>query len=527
MPQKNLSETISTTLEKTYPAEFDSFEYVKDTLQKHDVVDTEGISRPAYIINGHEVVFRTRQESPIYADTDVVVPGGAFVYPLEREVWDEATDSDKMTDESAVRAYVDAHQNDAPRIVVTNTPEGMLSAAALLVESEEERTHLQELATAFAKGDTWTEAQKKALDTMLAAISVDDQRSLQDSLNMDGWPLALAALSGDTMAQLMTDTKREGLIEAERERASDPDAVEKTAAWQAENGFEASEPIPLEQLALVHSTSYDIQRDQDGNIILRTAGQHRDDKFPRASLHFTLNSRVGDVVSNGEQQNWADTNKMIVANFKDTIDASRTLPNRMAGMDTWFTLSPGEALKLPGALVVEQVEQTKSGKVIEETDTGVQFVVKDEYTLEESDFLRELSRTYMATGPKDLALRIAMERVGAPVELMDRSSSDGHGMFSRVIGGRVNATATSLGLPSGKHFQTPEANMEANAFRNMPKMLGKQALGRYQLEVEYMSAYSDTAIEARRQALAGGFYPARPNVADEAEAWRYESSEGI
>ncbi len=232
-------------------------------------------------------------------------------------------------------------------------------------------------------------------------------------------------------------------------------------------------------------------------------------------------------MGNGQQQTWADANKLIVANFKHVIDASRKIPNRMAGMDTWFTLNPGETLTLPDALVVEQVEATPSGKVIEETETGVQFVLKDTSTDEDWYFLRDLSIKYGINGVKDIALCMAMERVGVPVDLMDGPSGDGHGMRSHVLDSRVNATATSLGLPSGKHFETPEAYMENQAYFNMPKMLGKLAVDPYYLQVEFMSSYSDAAIEARRQALASGFYPARPNVVDEAWMAKYGNDTGV
>ncbi len=521
-----LSKLEPNNQEATSTGEFNSDEYVSENLHKHTAIDTEGITRSAYLIGGRDIVFRTRQESPKYDDTRVMVPGGEYVYPLERMV-PAGTDTQDLvlTDGSAERAYVDSHQEDAPRIVVTDTPEGMLAAAALIVESDEERLRMQELAAEFAAGTTWTEAQREVVDTMLAAVSVDDQGKLRTYLNMDGWALALAALTGDMEAKLIVDTKVQGLIEAERERASDPTAYEEASLYLAERGWGLGEPIPLEKLALVHSTSYAINYDEEGNVILRTAGQQRDDKLPRASVHFTLNSRVGDVYSMGQKQAWADTNKIIVANLKNVIDASHTLPNRMAGMDTWFMLNPGETLKLPGALVVEQVGQTTSGKVIEEADTGVEYVLKDDYTDEEQYYLSDLARRYGVGGAKDIALRMAMEKVGVPIELMDYPSSDGHGMYSYELDKRVNATAMSLGLPVGKHFETPESNMERDAYYNMPRMLGKLAVDSHSslLEEEYMYAYPRTAIESRRQALASGFYPARPNVIDEEKAQSYES----
>lgn len=513
--------------EEFYPHQNDlgSAEFVAEALLARDVVDTEGVSRPAYTINGHEVVFRTRQESPTFDDSDVMVPGGESVYPVEHQAWDETTGEYSKTDESAVRAYVDTHQEVADRMVVTNTPEGILLAAALLAESTDEQARLQDLAESFSTGRSWTDDQREALDTILAAVSVNDKGEVGPYLDMSGWALALAALSGNTEAKQIVDAKRAGLVESERVRASDPTRAERLAAFQAERGIEASEPIPLEQLALVHSTSYEIQRDEDGSIILRSAGQQREDKLPRASLHFTLNSRVGSVIENGTQHDWDNSNKLIVANLKKAVDESRTLPNRMAGMDTWFTLNPGEALKLPGALLVERVEATPSGEVVEVTDSGVLYVEKDDYTTEEKQLLYELGVKYKTSGAMDVALRIAMERVGVPVELMDNPSDDGHGMFSNEIGSRVDATATMLGLPGGKHFESPEAHMESEAFYNMPRMLGKLALGSYELETEFMNSHPNASLEARRQTLASGYYPARPNVSNIEDATLSQSSD--
>ena len=489
--------------------------FVLEKLQKHDTIDKDGIVRPAFVINGREVVFRTRQEAPLYDDVDVMVPGGAHVYPVERQAYDPQIGESRQTDESTVRSYIDSHSAEADRMVVTNSSEGMLVAAALLVESNEDSQRMMELADTFAEGKTWTEAQKDAVDTMLAAISVNDQNEISQYLNMDGWALALAALSGDQEAKAMVTKKREVLIEAERERASDPGAVEEMASRLTERGIELSEPIPLDQLALVHSTSYDIQRDETGAIVLRSAGQQRSDKLPRASLHFTLNSKVGDVTGNLETQTWSDTNKIIVANFKKVVDANHKLPNVMAGMDTWFTLNPGEATRLPDALVVEQVDQTPSGRVIEITDTGVQYLLKESYTAEDRELIRQLSRKYQANDVADIALRAAMSRQGVPVELMDYSSSDGHSMYSHEIDGRVNATAAALGVPSGKHFDTPEANMERDVYTsatiyNNPK----DGNG------EWYFNRAHASIEARRQTLASGFFPAVPLPEDEeASGW--------
>lgn len=490
---------------------FDTSEYVKEKLAKQEAFDKDGLERPVYTINGREVAFRTIQQSPTFDNETVFVPGGNSVYPLELEVYNDATQSTEISDQSKVRNYVDTHQDpSANRLMVTNTPEGMLSAAAILVESKEESGRLLKLAESFTSRKEWGDEQKEALDTMLAAVSVDDKGELTENLNLDGWAVALAALSGDEAAKSAITKKRQALIDAERERASQPE--------KSEAGSQEVEPLPLDEIALVHSTKYDVERDENGAVVLRPAGQLRDDKLPRSSIHFTLNSTVGDVIGGGDQHEWADDNKIIVANFKNTIDTAKKLPTNMAGMDTWFTLNPGEQLRLPGALVVESVDQLPDGKIIEEDEYGIRYVYKDQYSQDEqftlNDYRRRLGSTGSYLGVQDLAVRLAMQRVGVSPDMMDQASSDGHGMHSsRAIEGRIRATAKALGLPAGKHFETPESNLEMNARYNLAEGLSKvdQADPSY-LESYRMESHYRAPLEARRLVLANGYYPANPNT---------------
>ncbi len=504
------AEAVAHEIGTAETSKIDTARFMAEVLQRRETIDKDGIMRPAYTIGGREVVFRTRQETPTYEDSTVIVPGGEHVMPLPQESWDDETMDYVKDDMSSIEEYVQNHQEGAPRIVVTNTPEGMLATAALLAPNEEDRIRLKALEEKFTAGKTWDQDQKDIIDTMLAAVSVDDTGEMRSIVDVEGWAVALAALSGDSYAEAIVAKRRVVLIANEAARSSDPTRPDKMIAYREKNGLSEVEPVPIEQIALVHSTQYDVQRDAAGNIVLRTAGQHREDKYPRASLHFTLNSRVGDVYAMGEKQEWGDHQRIIVANFKEVIDSAHTLPNRMDGVDTWFTINPGQELALPGALVVEPVEETPSGALVEQTESGVLFNSSGsgEWTSE----LRDLADTYGTYSPKELALRIAMGRVGVPADLMDFASGDGHGMFSHELAIRMRMTASSLGLPSGKHFETPEANMEINAHINLRNLAGKLNYAGYQWESENMTAYPGTAIEARRQALASGHYPARPNA---------------
>lgn len=499
-------------------------EYVKSVLDKREANDKEGLLRPVYLINGREVAFRNRQETPEYDDSEVVVLGGPSVYPIERQVWDDKTMAYKLSDESKVRDYVDRYSADAPRMIVTNTPEGILAAASVLVASDDESRRLKALADSFAGRKEWSEEHKDAIDTILSSVSINDDESLSGYLETDGWAVALAALTGDATAQEIIERKKQSLYKNERERASDPDRADRMREHEMEYYGKEIEPIPLEQMAFVHSTSYDINLNANNEVVLRSAGQWREDRFARATLHGTLNSQVGDVYANGVKQEWSDENKVIVTNLKKVIDRNQKLPNRMDGMDTEFVLNPGEELALPDALIISRVEQTSNGTVIEEDESGVKYVKKDKYSIEETQQLRALSQIYGTSEPKELALRIAMHRVGVPVDLMDLPSSDGHGMWSQDLARRVASTASGLGLTTGAHFGTPEDRLESDTFYNLSRVSNKiNDASEAALRTEGMSAYQSASLEARRQALASGFYPARPNTPTE-HALSFDSS---
>lgn len=205
------------------------------------------------------------------------------------------------------------------------------------------------------------------------------------------------------------------------------------------------------------------------------------------------------------------------------IDANRRLPENFNGVDTWFSLNPGEGLKLPDALVVEPVDAIDSGEVVKVDGDEVKSVSKESYSQSEIEEIAKLAKDLgmdyfdleSADAVKEIALRMAMEKVGVPVDLMDRPSEDGHGMSSWNLNRRIARTGYALGIKSGIHHGTPEYHMERDSFFRM------RDFGRGQeyatLGGENLDSYNHAPIEARRLALANGAYPARPAFANEKE----------
>jgi len=103
--------------------------------------------------------------------------------------------------------------------------------------------------------------------------------------------------------------------------------------------------IDPERLVLVHATSFEPQRGTDGSVELRT--RFDTTGYARASLHFTLNHRV---VSHMYGQ-WDGSGYVVVAPYAGAQGRNGD-PANLLGVDTWWQCNPGEAVALPGAVVV-------------------------------------------------------------------------------------------------------------------------------------------------------------------------------
>lgn len=139
-----LSDRKPTDIESSALEALDTRKYTQEALGRKEVVDDNGVTRPEYTIGGRQVVFRTRQEEVQFGERAVTVPGGEFVLPLNFQ----NGDAEDPIEYSSGKDYVRSHQADSENnlLVVTNTPEGMLSAASLLHQDSEISELLSELA---------------------------------------------------------------------------------------------------------------------------------------------------------------------------------------------------------------------------------------------------------------------------------------------------------------------------------------------------------------------------------------------
>ena len=246
----------------------------------------------------------------------------------------------------------DSATSPKPVTQVQATPEGVLEEAAKRNPNDQK---LQSMLTNI-KNQEFGEDETKLLDSIIAAVAVDDAGKISQVEQVSGFPLVLSALSGNKKAQKILDKKLEVFY----------DNVEKTRQEKVlENiknaGTPKAEPIQYDEIAFVRSSEYPFVKDAEGNVYLEPAGKYRED-VPRSTIHFTINGEVESHLL-GE---WDKTNQLIVINGGKATKANNN-PAALNPVDSWWSLSPGQKLELPGASVVSPyVDEAAYARQLEE-----------------------------------------------------------------------------------------------------------------------------------------------------------------
>ncbi len=92
----------------------------------------------------------------------------------------------------------------------------------------------------------------------------------------------------------------------------------------------------------VHLTGYEPKRNSDGSLSIETTAMATDYDLPRATVHVTLNQRVG----NHGYGNWDKASIVILAPYNDVV-AKNGNPQEVATEDTYFIPDPDTGLVLP------------------------------------------------------------------------------------------------------------------------------------------------------------------------------------
>ena len=94
----------------------------------------------------------------------------------------------------------------------------------------------------------------------------------------------------------------------------------------------------------VHTTYYRPRRTQDGQLYIPTTGMATGYKYPRATIHFTLNQ----IVTSHMSGNWDSQPVVVLAPYNDIVEKNGN-PQMVATADTFFVPNPDTGLILPSS----------------------------------------------------------------------------------------------------------------------------------------------------------------------------------
>ena len=190
------------------------------------------------------------------------------------------------------------------------------------------------------------------LDLLLASIYFKDG-SVRDEYGIDPLDDFLLYIGGDQYAgdRLNANLK---LYHSLREIELDK---ERRRTLEHSKKFNYPELDPKD-LVLVHATNFEPTKDESGKIVLKPLANY--EKCARGTLHFTINSVMEPHFHRPTEGRY-----ILVSSLDSLIQVeSCGVPDGFNAMDTIFSLSPGESLRLPEDTIVLDRAQFSDAKAL-------------------------------------------------------------------------------------------------------------------------------------------------------------------
>jgi len=500
----------------------DSAKYVSEVLKKNpEVRDNHDRPRPTYEINGRTVVFRNRMENVDIPNNGVTVVAAATVRPLSISSLKKDVQEQYRQPLAEVNSFNQKHANDSEGNIlsVPNTPLGIVEAAIMLGAE-----NVMPLRDKLLRGEYADPECQKLVDGLLGATTVDDNGEALERYDTDGFAVVLSSLAGNESARRIVETKSVALIRLEAERKQyNKEKGEQYIRERQEKGNPLPESLPIEKMFMVHSTSHELEFDEQGNAIFIPSGQYEETGIvPRASWHVTINSGVFPHAKSDDA--WGAQNRLVVAPLTEVMRETPRL-EVLDGVDAWVVVSPGEQVKVPSPTIIEAT--TSGEELVQRHGNTVRFLLKEHYNEDEQQQIALLAGQYGAISIdsingkdtlgadtlKEACLQMVLSEKGLSREERDRPATDGHGMANNLLAQRIMATAYTAGIRSGPHFHQLENNIEDQGPAQVLKNLTQKLLNPDKVGANTgASPDYGAAIGARRQALVNGCLPAAPQI---------------
>ena len=162
----------------------------------------------------------------------------------------------------------------------------------------------------------------------------------------------------------------------------------------------------------VHATNYMPRRDKDGQLSVQTTGMATEYKYPRATVHFTINQ----IVSSNMGGNWDATPIVVLAPYNDIVKKN-TNPQMVASEDTFFIPNPDTGLILPENTHIIRPNNDTLFQIGDKIST----YKTDNFTDEETEMIlsfvdpyeREIyGKVVLTKFLREIVVRMAMEKMG-------------------------------------------------------------------------------------------------------------------
>ena len=392
--------------------------------------------------------------------------------------------------------------------VVKPTPQGLLTTAISNNPLSLNNLKLKTMIDNFDNG-VLGKNELDFLDSMAASVNVGG----------DGLATLLSGLSGNAVAAAQVGLTTKSFVDyIDSVRNAGPDSY-PTASSDL-----VADP---RKVGMVHSTSYPIVRDKNGNIVLQPSGAYNPDLgAARSSIHFAAGTTVEDHLFS----QWAATNRKIVTPLS-TLIKSGGLDN-LNPIDSWVLRNPGEALKLDVASVItpftDQIAYKnelldrgiiKNDKnipliAIDNAANEVLHMIKPKGTYSAADIaqLKEFkfgkenaNNPFLEITPgteTDLIQEMALKFANNIIETENQGIRiSGHTTNNPSFNDSLINLAKQLKVGHGSHDYSPTFGLEGNRFGEAGQNLGT-----------YKGGYAP--IEAIRYAMLRGHLrnPTRPNL---------------
>lgn len=452
-------------------------------------VDQQGYARPIFKLEGFDdsVVFvRPRKELPKFENTNIDEKGHVI------------TESGEFS-------------------IVEVTPAGLLKKA---IEHNPDNEKLQEILVNIENQD-YGDEELLLLDTIAAAVAIDESGEITTTAQTEGFALVISALVGNPKAKEILEKKLEAYYKYSSEMSQKKSSELKEKYYQLKLETERAELEPLDwsDLAFVHSTEYDVVRNENGEVILRPRSHYNlNSETPnaRATLHFATNAEV----ASHHRGTWERSNKLIVVNGQTMVN-DNGLPAAMHTVDTFWSLNPGQELVLRDAIVVEPAENLPKLILEDKEKKIVKYLDKESYTDEErlelyclltgqaydkADLEKIKDKIDALRGKESanlrrIALNKAMEQQGIeqkPLNINEYSSTDSKFDY------RYELFAFEQGITHSLHQDTSEYAIEKSASDDDPTVS--------RLKNTSPPSHVKGELQAVRTWVAEGFI--RPRVID-------------